>query len=533
MKQSIIPLIITFLFSFILYYLISPALSIHSGQLWFIIILAIILFIVSYSLNHLALSLNKKHRASKDSTTELPIKIALYALGGAFLFILIGILIGIKPFRASTYASLAEARIEDRNFLEDIKEEDISTIALMDTASAEIIGNRQMGSLSELVSQFETSDYSTITVNDKPIKASALSHVNFFRYLNNKDIGVPGYIKVNPVSQKAEYVKFEKGLKYVPSAFFSQDLKRHIHSKYPTAIIDSYYFELDEEGNPYYISPYYIYNAGLFGAKDVGGAIIVDPITGEMEKYSVESIPTWVDRVYDGDLLAEQYDWYGTLKNGYWNSLFAKKGSVVTTEDYGYKALDNDIWVFTGVTSVSSDESNIGFVLMNSRTGAINYYDIYGAEEYSAMSAAEGQVQNLRYTASFPSVINVNGEPVYIMVLKDSGGLTKMYAIVNLQDYSLVATGDTQEDVLENYKRKLSGGSGDKNSLDMSITITVDSVKFADIDGNTYAYLISGGTAYKLLLKENEKVILINSGDEVSLITEDTDSEIKSAILDW
>ncbi len=532
MKQSTISLIITLIFTFILYYLISPALNIHSGELWFIAILAIILFIISYTLQKISLSFGKKNRINKNTSKDLPLKIAFYALGGALLILLIGILIGIKPFRASTYASLAQGRIEDRNFLEDIKEEEISTIALMDTASAEIIGNRQMGSLSELVSQFETSDYSTITVNNKPLKASALSYVNFFRYLSNKDIGIPGYIQVNPVSQKAEYIKFEKGLKYVPSAFFNEDLKRHIHSKYPTAIIDSYYFELDEEGNPYYISPYYIYKAGLFGAKDVGGAIVVDPITGDMERYSTEDIPAWIDRVYDGDLLAKQFDWYGTLKNGYWNSLFAKKGSVVTTDDYGYKSLDNDIWVFTGVTSVSSDESNIGFVLMNSRTGAINYYDIFGAEEYSAMSAAEGQVQNLRYTASFPSIINVNEEPVYIMVLKDSGGLTKMYAIVNLQDYSLVATGDTQQEVLENYKARLGGSTKDNNSLDKSITITVESIKFGDIDGNTYVYLISGETAYKLLLKENEKVILINPGDEVTLLTQDVDTHIKQAILD-
>ncbi|WP_426350171.1 hypothetical protein ACPWSR_02750 [Alloiococcus sp. CFN-8] len=532
MKKSTIPLIITLIFSFILYYSISPALNIHSGELWFIIISTIITFIILYVFLQLLSSFNKKNRANKNTSTELPIKIAFFALGGSLVILLVGILIGIKPFRASTYASLAQGRIEDRNFLNDIKEEEISNIALMDTASAEIIGNRQMGSLSDLVSQFETSDYSTITVNNKPLKASALSYVNFFRYLSNKDIGIPGYIQVNPVSQKAEYIKFEKGLKYVPSAFFSEDLKRHIHSKYPTAIIDSYYFELDEEGKPHYISPYYIYRAGLFGAKDVGGAIIVDPITGDMEKYSLEDIPAWVDRVYDGDLLAKQYDWYGTLKNGYWNSLFAKKGSVVTTDDYGYKSLENDIWVFTGVTSVSSDESNIGFVLMNSRTGAINYYDIYGAEEYSAMSAAEGQVQNLRYKASFPSIINVDGEPVYIMVLKDSGGLTKMYAIVNLQDYSLVATGDTQQEVLDNYKKRLGVSSGDKDSLEHSITITVDSIKFGNIDGNTYAYLISGETAYRLLLKENEEVVLINPGDEVTLLTQDTDVLIKQAILD-
>ena len=95
--------------------------------------------------------------------------------------------------------------------------------------------------------------------------------------------------------------------------------------------------------------------------------------------------------------------------------------------------MDGDVWVYTGVTSVNADESNIGFVLMNLRTGESKYYNIAGAEEYSAMSSAEGQVQNLGYRASFPSLINIKNIPTYIMVLKDNAGLVKMYALVNVE----------------------------------------------------------------------------------------------------
>ena len=318
-------------------------------------------------------------------------------------------------------------------------------------------------------------------------------------------------------------------MKYVPSACFGYDLKRHIHSKHPGAIVNDFYFELDEDKKPYYVCPYVIYRAGLFGVKDVGGVILVDPISGEMEKYALADVPQWVDRVYDGDLLCQQYDDYGKLKNGLWNSLFAKVGCVVTTTDYGYKALDDDLWVFTGVTSVASDESNIGFVLMNSRTGAIRYYDISGAEEYSAMKAAEGQVQNLRYTAAFPSVINVGGEPVYLMLLKDSGGLTKMYALVNVQDYALVATGLTQKEALKNYRRLLS--TEGQLSLTQARSVTVQAVRDAMMDGESYIYLIVDGAAYRLRLSDDERAVLIQAGDTVDLLCADGDEPILQARL--
>ena len=520
MKKTGISLLVTAVYAAVVYYVASPALSIHAGGFWALLISTLAVFTL---LEAMGVSIQRRK-------TSLPLQLSSLLILISLAVFLLGALVGTRLFQAGRYASLAEKRIEYRDFLTDIPEEkSISNIALMDTDSAQIIGNRQMGSLSDLVSQFETSDYSTINLNGRPMKVSALRYVSFFRYLRNRRAGVPGYIQVNPVTQKAEYVKLDEGMKYVPSASFGHDLKRHIHSKYPGAIIGDFYFELDEDKKPYYVCPYVVYRAGLFGAKDVGGVILVDPVTGEMEQYALEDVPQWVDRVYDGDLLCQQYDDYGKLKNGLWNSLFAKVGCVVTTADYGYKALEDDLWVFTGVTSVASDESNIGFVLMNSRTGAIRYYDISGAEEYSAMSAAEGQVQNLRYTAAFPSVINVGGEPVYLMVLKDSGGLTKMYALVNVQDYSLVATGVTQEEALKNYRSMLSA-EGQLN-LTQAKSVTVQAVRDAVMDGESYVYLIADGVAYRLRLSDDERAVLIQAGDTVELLCADGDEPVLQARL--
>ena len=150
----------------------------------------------------------------------------------------------------------------------------------------------------------------------------------------------------------------------------------------------------------------------MFGGQDIVGAILVDPVNGDMNYYDVADIPSWVDIVYDGDMLCDQYNYYGELTNGFLNSKFSATGCKVTTDDYGYIAIEDDIWVYTGVTSVNSDASNIGFVLMNERTKEAKFYSIAGADEYSAMTAAEGEVQQYGYAASQASLTLMEMPPM-------------------------------------------------------------------------------------------------------------------------
>lgn len=524
---SLMMAIAVFVYAALVYYLLSPALNVQSIEFW-IYIISIPAFAALLQGRRVEVrrvgkrgKIRRKYVFTGFQRVMIGIIIVLLGLMAIFL------LTGQPIFAWKQYAQVAGERIENRDFFEDVPEtETVTNIALMDTASAEIIGNRQMGSLGNLVSQFEPSQYSTITMDGKPVKVSALNYVSFFRYLRNMDDGIPGYIRIDPVSQKAEYVELEKGMRYAPGAYFQYDLVRHIHMRWPELIVEEAHFELDDAGNPYYICPWYEPRIGVFSARDVAGAVVVDPVSGAMERYELTEIPEWVDYVYDGELLCQQYDWNGLYKNGFWN--FSRVGCVETTDGYGYKSLDNDIWAFTGVTSVASDESNIGFVLMNCRTGAIRYYGIGGAEEYSAMAAAEGEVQNLRYTAAFPSVVNIDGSPVYIMVLKDDSGLVKMHALVNVQDYTIVATGVTQQDAVKAYRGKTGGAPVEYTD---ALVITVEDVRYAQIDGNTYAYLISGGCGYRLSVAEDERCMLISAGDTVALLAEPADGEIIRASM--
>ena len=403
-KANLIAVIILVVLELIFYYLAVPAINIHTVGFWVWLIVTLLgLGICTLDFYAPTVEISGEKSSGTTPVTKyigigIVVCLAVFIIGG---------LISTPIFNASKYASIIN--IEEGDFATDIVEsEDISDIALMDTDSAVIIGERAIGSLSDVVSQYEVSKtYSTIDYNGRPMKVAPLEYAGFFKYMNNKDAGIPGYVLVDPVKNEAKYVELATPIKYSRSAFFGKDLNRHIQTSYPTYDFEGYYFELDNEGRPFYICPVLNPNAGLFGAKDVKGIVICDPCSGDCEYMDVADVPNWVDRVYDGDLACKKYNWYGNLSGGFVNSIIGNKGCKVTTDDYGYKVMGGDVWVYTGVTSVNGDQSNIGFVLMNSRTAESKYYSIAGAEEHSAMSSAEGQVQNLGYEASFPSLINI------------------------------------------------------------------------------------------------------------------------------
>lgn len=463
--------------------------------------------------------------------------------------LIVAAITGAKIFHASSYASII--KVEDAVFEDDLSETlNTDSIALMDTQSAQMLGDREIGSLSHVVSQYNVSDdYTQIDYNGTPKKVAALDYAGFFKWRNNHKEGVPGYVIVDPVSMSASYQECSGGMIYVPSAYFREDAARYIWKHFPTELFGNLHFEIDEDGNPYYVASVYEKTISFFGGETVKGAIVLNPTDGDIRYYDLAEIPNWIDVVYEGDLICTQYNWYGKLQNGFINSVFGKKGCkrVTTyyssdeddesedeqpTSDYGYVAKDGDIWIYTGITSVNGDSSNIGFLLANERTGETHYYGIAGADEKSAMSAAEGEVQEKGYQASFPSLINVDGEPTYIMVLKDASGLVKLYATVNVEQYNLVATAATQKDCIAKY-RTLIGTAEDADSevpenepepakepLEATgeSDVVIADIREIVIDGNTYLYLITEEQQiYRAKAAEHEEMLLLKAQDTVHI----------------
>lgn len=521
-------------------YLFCPALNVRNIGLWLLLDLALLIFIVTTRLAKGCIDfgwiavekkIGSKGRSKKSVKFNFSVKYYWAPIALLALILFLGI-IGSSFFNATAYSKILT--VTNSDFSADLAESvGTDSIALMDTASAQMLGDREIGALSDVVSQFDVSyDYSQIDFNGKPIKVAALEYAGFFKWLNNKERGVKGYVTVDPVSMSASFESSE-GMRYVPSAFFSQDAYRYLWTKYPTLILDNLHFEIDESGKPYYVASIIEKTIGLFGGETVSGCVVLDPVNGETERYALADIPKWIDVVFNGDLICVQYNWHGMFQNGFWNSIFAKKGCKQVTSyysseeeeedetpisDYGYVAKDGDIWIYTGITSVNGDSSNIGFLLANERTGESRYYAIAGADEKSAMAAAEGEVQEKGYQASFPSLINIDGHPTYIMVLKDSGGLVKLYAAVNVEQYNIVTTAATQADCIKAYKEALGIDGEDLPEETQEKNITIASIKYIDIEGNTYIYLIDKeNNIFKAKASANETMLLLNVGDQIQI----------------
>jgi hypothetical protein len=426
--------------------------------------------------------------------------------------------------------------------------ENITNIALMDSDTAAIVGNRTLGSLSDVVSQFEISPtYTQINYHGTPQKVANLEYAGFFKWLGNRSVGIPGYVMVDPVNNTAEYKKLDDTIRYSESGFFGDDLMRRLRFDYPTKIMSTPRFEIDEEGNPVYVVACLSPKVSLFGAKDVSEVIIFDPTDGTGELYSLNETPAWIDNVYDGYLATEKYNWKGMYSGGFWNSVIGNKDCKVTTDDFGYIIIGDDVWYFTGVTSVNSDQSNIGFIISNARTGEYKFYPVIGAEEHSAMGAAEGEVQEKGYVASFPALINVKGQATYIMVLKDSGGLVKLYALVNVEKYSLVATATTQEKAMAAYRELLfeEGLIEDEDSADTdtdthkNATVSVSDILLITADGESVVYLTAmldgeeRPSLFKLTVSSDESILLVQKGDKLTVSFTDTDTPHIYQIASW
>ncbi len=506
--------------AFLYYYVTIPAFNIHSTGTWTFLAAGWVVLLGLLSFKKLRFTKQGKLEYEGGKKGVLLMKLGLGVLLLMLVILAAGGLLSSPVVNADAYQRLLT--VEEREFTEDIKPADYNQIPLLDKASAELLGNRKMGSMVEYVSQFEVSNlYSQINYQGKPVRVTPLVYASPVKWLTNHGDGIPAYIMIDMATQETECVKLEKPIRYSQSEYFGRNIYRHLRFRYPTYIFDQISFEIDDEGIPYWICPVKEFQIGLFGGQTIGKVVLCNAVTGECSSMDVEDVPKWVDRVYPADLLVELYDYYGSLKHGFFNSVLGQRDCLRTTDGFNYIAMDDDVWVYTGVTSVSGDESNVGFVLMNQRTMETRYYSCAGAEEYSAMSSAEGQVQNLGYQATFPLLLNISGEPTYFLALKDAAGLVKKYAMVNIQRYQIVAIGDTVGECEKAYRalmRTNNIGSGEDAAAQKQSGI-ISRMAQGVIDGNTHYYVILNGSdvIYDVLLADFVEIVRYKEGDRITL----------------
>lgn len=497
----------------IYYYVTIPAINIHSTGIWIFILLVLVLILAAYAAK-------KKFTSIREVKSSKFLKIGGIVLMAVLLVFAAGSILSSPIVNAKQYRNLLT--IEERDFSKDIQPVNFSQIPLLDKDSAMILGNRKMGSMVDMVSQFEVSDlYSQINYQEKPVRVTPLVYASPIKWLTNQSQGIPAYIMIDMTTQDTSLVKLDKPIRYSEAEYLNRNIYRHLRFHYPTYIFDQLSFEIDDNGTPYWVCPVRKYTIGLFGGATIGRVVLCNAQTGECQDYALKDCPEWVDRANPADLLIQQYNYYGTLVHGYINSIFGQKGCLKSTDGYNYMAMEDDVWVYTGVTSVSGDQSNVGFVLINQRTRETRYYKVNGAEEYSAMGSAEGQVQNLGYKATFPILLNISNEPTYFMALKDGAGLVKKYAMVNIQKYQNVAIGDTVSACQDAYVKLLntSGITAGNESDFKTVTGTIQRIAQSVIDGNSHFYLVLNGhpEIFDVPVQDYLQVVTLQEGDTVTV----------------
>lgn len=497
--KSILKWIISLVIIAVSYWFMLPALNIRSREFWTFVTYSVIICVV---VNAFSSVLDFFKSASNTNSKVLGIpKISLKSIGKpikfAFIYIvailalsLLTSVVGAEIFNAKRYNKLIT--MTNGDFIQDVSEINKEQIPVVDRDTASRLGQRKLGEMSDLVSQFEIQDlYTQINYKSKPVRVTPLVYGDIIKWFNNQKEGIPAYITVDMTNQETSLVRLKNGIKYSESDYLMRDLARVLRFKYPTKIFGNISFEIDENGTPFWVASTVHFKIGFWSGSDIDGAVLLNAVTGESKYYKNNEIPKWVDQVYDSQMILTQLNYNGKYRSGYFNSIFGQKGVLQPTDGYNYLAINDDVYLYTGMTSVTSDESNVGFVLTNLRTKETKFYSIPGAEEYSAMSSAEGQVQHLKYSATFPLLLNVSNRPTYFVSLKDAAGLVKMYAFVDVNQYQIVGTGNTVEAARNDYISKLKSenvpnvNEGKAEEINGVIT----NIASAVVDGNTLYYI--------------------------------------------
>ena len=557
LKRVIISIVLTLVVGAVAYYAMLPALNFKAIELYVYIGMLIVAYIGIFGIASKAYFRPEYMEYAKNKV-KIPIVLILILVA----VVGVGYLVGAEIFRAKDYAEIID--VKEGDFAEEVAEIDFSSVPRLDKDSSNMLATRALGKLSDYVSQFVVNQYYSTQINYKgtPVRVQSLDYGDIFKWLKNTKEGIPAYIIVDMTTEKAEAVRLEEGMKYSPAEHFNEYLIRHVRFKYPSLILGEPSFEIDETGRPFWIVPVLDKTIGLFGGTDVIGAVIVDSINGDTTLVSTAldkntKLPTdkfvtdkefqWLDHVYSANIVNQQYNYYGKYNNGFWNSIIGQENVKVTSSGYNYLALNDDVYMYTGVTSISSDQSIIGFVLINQRTKEAVYYQQAGALEETARTSAQGKVQQYGYQATFPILLNVSGQPTYFMALKDSSQLVKMYAMVNVEQSTIVGVGGNLTECTENYALELKNSGvnvdvdvdsmGNEETPDtpkvetVDVTGTVAEIRSVITGGETYFYikLVDNTTYYKVAVKDAERIVILNVGDTITFtVNKDAKGEIIS-----
>jgi len=466
------------------------------------------------------------------------IGIILLGIGMANLLVL-PILTSAPIIYSNSYRSLL-GDVKESSFTADVEPINLSQIRIVDEETAQKLADKKIGEVPALGSEVQIGELVLQKVQNKLYYVAPLEHRGIFQWLTNHSKGSKGYVMVSATNpQDVRLIQNVNGqevyLKYQMKGFFFDYLPRYIyfHGLFNIGVSD-FSFEVDDDLNPYWVATLYKNKVGYHGS-DAVGAVTVNAQTGELTRYTIDDLPRWVDRVQPGEFVYQQIRDWGEYINGFWNSLFAKTGTLkpTGTELHLIYGNDDNVYWYTGITSSGKDGSSVGFIMVNSRTKEAKWYKVSGADEAGAKKSAEGQVQEKGYRSGYPILYNIAGVPTYISPLKDKEGLLKAVAFVSVENYNLVGVGPDIESGLRTYQQILAS-KGNQFIPSQELKPIILQGKLSRV-----SQVVKGGESYFYFMLEGDNRIFIGSsttspkvpmarvGDIVVLTANDT----KEAIL--
>ena len=447
-----------------------------------------------------------------------------------FGLILVGVLklTGIKLINAKAYASQLEittGTTDDLNKTFDYEEGEVE-LPVIDKALAAKLAQAK---LDEYGAQYsiDIDNFTIISVErngeTELLRVTPLEYENVFVSMSRMNEGTIGYIEVNVVTQEAKLVKFDEnnGLKYMPSGIFKYDLDRHIRSKYPTVLYNHKYFEIDNDGNPYWVVPTIKKEIGVFDGATPSGVLLVNPITGEINKYNLGEQPSWVQRCVDEKVMETQANNALSLKNGFWNRLFAKKEVFQLSDGYNYLLKNNATYYISCITSPNeNDQTSIGFLIVNLKTKEAIRYSCPGITEMRAREIAmyDERVKAQALEATWPILVSYHGVPTYFVVLKNDVQSQKI-VFLNVDTGSFVGMGTditsakieydsllSNESIVQKENKEIKGTVTKIRDLGSTIEFMIDTMPNAyfscDINISLVARFLSVGESVTIVYNE-------------------------------
>lgn len=397
-------------------------------------------------------------------------------------------IMGIKLFHAKAYAkqlNIETGNTQDLNTIFDYEEGEV-LLPKIDKALAFKLAEAR---LEEYGSQYsiDINNFALISVerNGKTelLRVTPLEYATPFVALSKMNQGTAGYIEVNVITKEATLVTYaeNEGLKYMPSAVFGKDLDRHIRSKYPTVMYNSKYFEIDNEGNPYWIIPTIKKEIGVFYGETPSGCLVVNPRNGHIEKYALNDpeAPQWIQRSVDEKVVETQANNALTYKNGFWNTLFAKKEVFQLSDGYNYFVKDGQTYYVSCITSPNlNDQTSIGFIAINLKTKESVRYSCSGITEMRAREIAQddARVKAQNLDSTWPILITYHDVPTYFVVLKNNEQPQKT-VLINVEDGTIVAMGNNLEEAKQEYEKLLSTKGVVEPTTPKEVILIVDRVR--------------------------------------------------------